>query len=98
MPPVGIGEIGNIPVDETGTGILEFKTPFWTIGTGETNDILGKLIVIHEAGDSFLENLTHQQHGIMPMEHAEMGMETDPTESHAIVMTPSAKIGCEVVK
>ena len=98
VPPVGIGEIGNIPVDETGTGTLEFTTPFWTIGTGETNDILGKLIVIHEAGDSFLENLTHQQHGIMPMEHAEMEMETDPMESHAIVMTPGAKIGCGVVK
>lgn len=97
-PPVGIGEIGNIPVDEIGTGILEFTTPFWTIGTGETNDILGKLIVIHEAGDSFLENLTHQEHGIMPMEHAEMEMEADPTESHAIVMTPGAKIGCGVVK
>lgn len=98
MPPIGIGEIGNIPVDETRTGILEFKTPFWTIGTGETNDILGKLIVIHEAGDSFLESLRHQEHGIMPMEHAPMEMETAPAESHQIVMTPGAKIGCGVVK
>ena len=96
VPPVGIGEIGNIPVDETGTGILEFTTPFWTIRTGETNDILGKLIVIHEAGDSFLENLTHQEHGFMLMEHAEM--ETNPTHSPAIVMNPGAKIGCGVVK
>ena len=43
VPPVGIGEIGNIPVDETGVGILEFTTPFWTIGTGEINDVLGKV-------------------------------------------------------
>ena len=90
-PPIGIGEIGNILVDETGTGTLEFTTPFWTIGTGETNDILGRLIVVHEAGDSFLENLTHQ-------EHAEMEVETDPADSPAIVMNPGAKIGCGVVK
>lgn len=103
MPPIGIGEIGNVHVDETGVGILEFTTPFWTIGTGEVNDVLGKLIVIHEAGDSFLENLTHQEHGIMLMEHAEMEMEHSemeaaPTESPTIVMSPGAKIGCGVVK
>jgi len=98
MPPIGIGEIGNILVDETGTGTLEFTTPFWTIGTGETNDILGRLIVVHEAGDSFLENLTHQEHGVMLMEHTEMEVETDPADNPAIVMNPGAKIGCGVVK
>ena len=27
MPPIGVGEIGNISVGEDRTGVLEFKTP-----------------------------------------------------------------------
>lgn len=55
-PPIGIGEIGNIPVDETGTGILEFTTQFWSVGGDPNTDILGKLILIHETGDTFQTN------------------------------------------
>lgn len=53
MPPIGIGEIGNIPVDQNGTGILEFTTPFWSIGGEPSTDILSKLLLIHETGDTF---------------------------------------------
>ena len=53
MPPIGIGEIGNIPIDENGTGALEFTTPFWSIGGEQSTDILGKLMLIHETGDTF---------------------------------------------
>lgn len=49
-PPIGIGEIGNIRVGEDGTGVLEFTTPFWSIGGEPSTDILGKLILIHETG------------------------------------------------
>lgn len=54
--PIGIGEIGNIPVDENGTGILEFTTPFWSVGGEPSTDILGKLILIHETGDTYRTN------------------------------------------
>ena len=55
-PPIGVGEIGNIPVGEDGSGVLEFTTPFWSIGGDPSTDILGKLILIHETGDTFQTN------------------------------------------
>ncbi len=55
-PPIGVGEIGNIPVGENGTGVLEFTTPFWSVGGDLNTDILGKLILIHETGDTFQTN------------------------------------------
>ncbi|MYG00365.1 superoxide dismutase family protein [Candidatus Poribacteria bacterium] len=55
-PPIGVGEIGNIPVGEDGKGILEFTTPFWSVGRDPNTGILGKLILIHETGDTFQTN------------------------------------------
>lgn len=55
-PPIGVGEIGNIPVGEDGKGILEFTTPFWSVGGESNTDILGKLILIHGTGDTFQTN------------------------------------------
>lgn len=63
-PPIGVGEIGNIPVGEDGTGILEFTTPFWSVGGDPNTDILGKLILIHETGDTFQTN--PHTHSAMP--------------------------------
>ena len=53
MPPIGVGEIGNVPVSEDGTGFLEFSTPLWSLGGDPSTDILGKLMLIHETGDTF---------------------------------------------
>lgn len=73
LPPIGIGEIGNIPVDENGTGVLEFTTPFWSIGGEPNNDILGKLILVHETGDTFR---THPHMHGSPMIHTDMNQGT----------------------
>ncbi len=56
IQPIGVGEIGNISVGEDGTGVLEFTTPFWSVGGDPNTDILGKLILIHETGDTFQTN------------------------------------------
>ena len=64
MPPIGVGEIGNIPVNEDGTGVLEFTTPLWSLGGDPGTDILGKLILIHETGDTFQTN-PHAHHPVM---------------------------------
>ena len=66
MPPIGVGEIGNIPVNEDGTGVLEFTTPLWSLGGDPSTDILGKLILIHETGDTFQTN-PHAHHTAMAM-------------------------------
>ncbi|MCE2413500.1 superoxide dismutase family protein [Candidatus Poribacteria bacterium] len=110
-PPIGVGEVGNISVGEDGTGILEFKTPFWSIGGDSETDILGKLIMVHETGDTFLTN-PHAQHMNIQMD---MNMETvqphfhpagTPPHSHANPQTTTppiqpgggAKIGCGLIE
>ena len=94
-PPIGIGEVGNISVAEDGTGTIEFTTPFWSLGGDPNTDILGKLIMIHETGDTFLTNPHAHQMNMqmdMNMENMEMDMETGlphfhppgtPAHSHA---------------
>ena len=77
-PPIGVGEVGNISVGEDGTGILEFKTALWSLGGDPNTDILGKLIMVHETGDTFLTN-PHASH--MPM-NADMNMETVQPHFH----------------
>ena len=72
MPPIGIGEIGNIPVGEDGTGVLEFTTSLWSLGGAPSTDILGKLMLIHETGDTFQTN-PHAHH-MMP--NTQAGMHT----------------------
>lgn len=64
MSPIGVGEIGNIPVGEDGTGVLEFTTSLWSLGGAPSTDILGKLMLIHETGDTFQTN-PHTHH-MMP--------------------------------
>ena len=76
-PPIGIGEIGNIPVGEDGTGTLEFTTSFWSVGGDPNTDILGKLILIHETGDTFRTN---------PHAHNTV-MSTNSLHSHNIAQT-----------
>lgn len=109
-PPIGVGEVGNITVGEDGTGVLEFMTPFWSLGGDPNTDILGKLIMIHETGDTFLTH-PHAQ----PMKaQTDMNMEVvqphfhppgTPPHSHAntqmtippILPGGGAKIGCGLI-
>ena len=81
-PPIGIGEIGNISVDEDGTGIIEFTTPFWSLGGDPNTDILGKLIMIHETGDTFLTNPHAHQTNMQTDMNTEMDMQMETTEPH----------------
>ena len=94
MPPIGVGEIGNIPVGEDGTGVLEFTTSLWSLGGAPSTDILGKLMLIHETGDTFQTN-PHTHH-MMPNTEAgththnmgQMQMEMEIVEAtHACTLT-----------
>ena len=79
-PPIGIGEIGNISVDEDGIGIIAFTTPFWSLGGDPNTDILGKLMMIHETGDTFLTN-PHVHNMNTPMD-MNTDMQTIPPHFH----------------
>ena len=111
-PPIGVGEVGNITVDADGTGILEFKTPFWSLDGDPSTDILSKLIMIHETGDTFLTN-PHASHKNAQMD-TNIEMEITPPHFHppgtpphshantqmnvpAIQPGGGAKIGCGLI-
>ena len=80
--PIGIGEVGNIAVSEDGAGIIEFTTPFWSLGGDPNTDILGKLIMIHETGDTFLTNPHAHQMQMETDINMEMDMQIETTQPH----------------
>ena len=57
-PPYHLGDIGNIVVDEDGTGSIAFGTDNWSLGTGEENDVVGRAIIIHSGADDFVTQPT----------------------------------------
>ncbi|MBC8052527.1 MAG: superoxide dismutase family protein [Sphingobacteriaceae bacterium] len=48
-----LGDIGNVTLDANGKGSLELETTLWSVGTGATNDVKGKAIMVHEKADDF---------------------------------------------
>ena len=88
LPPIGVGEIGNIPVSEDGTGVLDFTTPLWSLGGDPNTDILGKLMLIHETGDTFQTNPHAHPTGPGTHPHNMAQMETEMvTATHACTLT-----------
>ncbi len=45
-PPTMLGELGTIEIGDDGTGVF-MKSDMWSIGTGETNDVVAHSIIIH---------------------------------------------------
>ena len=45
-PPTMLGELGTVEIADDGTGVF-MKTDLWSIGTGETNDVVDHSIIIH---------------------------------------------------
>ena len=48
-----LGDLGNVPVGEDGTGSIELTTDLWEIGTGSDVDVIGRGIVVHAGADDF---------------------------------------------
>ena len=105
-PPIGRGEIGNISVGADGTGTLVFTTPLWSLGGDPETDILGKLIMIHETGDTFLTN-PHAHHTQMDMVPEMVEPHDHPPDTpphlHAEMDVPpiqpggGSRIGCGII-
>lgn len=53
--PFHLGDLGNIPVGNDGTGIFELRTALWDeLGTGFERDVVGKAIIVHAGADDFV--------------------------------------------
>lgn len=49
-----LGDIGNMTVEDDGTGSIELTTDLWEIGTGSDIDVVGKSIIVHADADDFI--------------------------------------------
>jgi superoxide dismutase, Cu-Zn family len=48
-----LGDIGNVQLDASGKGSIELETSLWSVGSGASNDVVGKAIMVHEKADDF---------------------------------------------
>jgi Cu-Zn family superoxide dismutase len=53
VPAFHLGDVGNLLVGEDGRGSLVLTTDLWSIGTGETSDIVGRAVILHADADDF---------------------------------------------
>ncbi|MBD0289101.1 MAG: superoxide dismutase family protein [Flavisolibacter sp.] len=47
------GDIGNIPLDANGRGLLQLETGLWSIGGDAQSNILNKTIIVHSGVDDY---------------------------------------------
>lgn len=47
------GDIGNIPLNAAGRGMLELTTSLWTIGGADATNILGRGVIVHSGVDDY---------------------------------------------
>lgn len=47
------GDVGNVSVGYQGSGSLVIKTDLWRIGSGDSRDVTGKVLVIHKNYEDF---------------------------------------------
>ncbi len=47
------GDIGNISIDENGSGSFRMSTDLWSLGTGDDRDISNTVLFIHEQPEYF---------------------------------------------
>ena len=53
-----LGDIGNVKLDASGKGSLKLETDKWSVGTGATNDVSGKGIIVHDGVDDYVTQPT----------------------------------------
>ena len=51
--PFHLGDVGNLTVGEDGAGKIVLTTDAWSIGTGESNDVVGRAVIVHASADDF---------------------------------------------
>jgi len=53
-----LGDVGNVAIDSEGNGEFTLTTDLWRINSGDNNDILNKVIIIHEEPQDFSNECT----------------------------------------
>ena len=53
-----LGDIGNVSLDASGKGSLSIETDKWTVGTGASNDVAGRGLIVHDGVDDYVTQPT----------------------------------------
>ncbi|MBC6401855.1 MAG: superoxide dismutase family protein [Ekhidna sp.] len=53
-----LGDVGNVTIDSKGNGQLTIHTDLWRINSGDNNDLLNKVMIIHENPQDFSNECT----------------------------------------
>lgn len=48
-----LGDIGNVTLNQAGRGSMQIITEKWSVGTGSTNDVVGRAIIVHSGTDDY---------------------------------------------
>ena len=52
-PPFHLGDVGNFFANDEGHGSITFSTELWSVGTGLSNDVVDKVVVVRAGRDDF---------------------------------------------
>lgn len=53
-----LGDIGNVSLDASGKGSLSIETDKWSVGTGASNDVAGRGLIVHDGVDDYVTQPT----------------------------------------
>jgi superoxide dismutase, Cu-Zn family len=53
-----LGDLGNITVNDAGSGTLTFSNPAWEIGSGGAMNLIGKAVIVHAMADDLMTQPT----------------------------------------
>ncbi len=53
-----LGDVGNVSIDSEGNGEFVLTTDLWRINSGDSDDVLQKIIIIHEEPQDFSNECT----------------------------------------
>jgi len=56
--PYHLGDVGNIVVDDSGTGSYVLESEVWTVGSGDASDVIGRSVIVHAGVDDFTSQPT----------------------------------------
>ncbi len=81
MVPFHLGDVGNFFANDLGQGSLTFATELWSVGTGLSNDVVDRYVVVREAKDDFATQPIGGSGKVLGCGRIEMSQLTQPAVS-----------------
>lgn len=80
-PPFHLGDVGNFFANDEGHGSITFSTELWSVGTGLSNDVVDKVVVIRAGKDDFASQPSGAAGKIIGCGRVELSQLTQPAVS-----------------